>query len=114
MSSHSGFDPVAFFVERGVDQATLGVAYLTMLATVALTAALFYAARTQLVVSPNRFSRDYGTYVSLTLAVLAIAVVLENESLPAGDATLHYAVVPQLVLLMALHLKIWHHQEPWL
>jgi hypothetical protein len=114
MSSQSGFDPLALFSERGVDLAALGAAYLALLATVALTFAAFYAARKLLVVSPNRFSRDYGTYVSLTLGSLAIAVVLENESLPAGDATLHYVIVPQLVLLMALHLKIWHRQEPWL
>jgi hypothetical protein len=114
MSSQSGFDPLAFFIERGVDLASLGAAYLTMLASVALTFALFYLARKQLVVSPNRFSRDYGIYVSSTLAALAIAVVLENESLPAGSATLHYVIVPQLLLLMALHLKIWHRQEPWL
>ena len=49
-----------------------------------------------LVISPNRGSRDYGIYVSLTLATLLIAIVLENESLPAGTATLHYVVVPQL------------------
>lgn len=114
MSSQLAFDPLPFFVERGVDLAALGAAYLAMLATVALTAAAFYAARKQLVVSPNRFSRDYGIYVSVALAVLAIAVVLENESLPAGSATLHYVVLPQLALLMALHLRIWHQQEPWL
>jgi hypothetical protein len=114
MSSQSGFDPLMFFTERGIDLAALGAAYLSALGTIALTFALFYAARHLLVVSPNRFSRDYGIYVSLTLASLAIAVVLENESLPAGDATLHYVIVPQVVLLMALHLKIWHRQEPWL
>ena len=76
--------------------------------------AAFYAARSQLVVSPNRGSRDYGIYVSLTLAALLIAIVLENESLPAGSATLHYVLVPQLVALMGLHLSIWYSQEPWL
>ena len=50
-------------------------------------------------VSPNRGSRDYGIYVSLTLATLLIAIVLENESLPAGSATLHYVIVPQLAML---------------
>jgi hypothetical protein len=114
MLSQSGFDSLGFFANRGIDLTALGVAYLAMLATVALTFALFYTARKQLVVSPNRFSRDYGTYVSSTLAALAIAVVLENESLPAGSATLHYAILPQLVLLLVLHLKIWHRQEPWL
>ncbi len=114
MSLQDGFDPLAFFTARGVDLATLGVAYLTMLATVAVTFALFYTARKQLVVSPNRFSRDYGIYMSSALAALAVAVVLENESLPAGDAALHYVMIPQLVLLLALHVKIWHEQEPWL
>jgi hypothetical protein len=40
--------------------------------------------------------------------------VLENESLPAGSATLHYVAVPQLTMLLGLHLAIWHRQEPWL
>ena len=69
----------------------------TLLATTALTIAAFVAARHLLVISPNRGSRDYGIYVSLTLATLLIAIVLENESLPAGSATLHYVIVPQLV-----------------
>jgi hypothetical protein len=42
-----------------------------------------------------------------------IAIVLENESLPRGSATLHYVVVPQLLTLLGLHLSIWYRQEPW-
>jgi hypothetical protein len=115
MSSYAGsFDSLAPFASRGVDLAALGAAYLALLATAAMTIALFFAARKLLVVSPNRSSRDYGIYVSLTLAALLIAIVLENESLPAGSATLHYVIVPQLVALLGLHLSIWRRQEPWL
>ncbi|HET7607318.1 MAG TPA: hypothetical protein VFL84_01465, partial [Gammaproteobacteria bacterium] len=68
----------------------------------------------QLVISPNRGSRDYGVYVSWALATLLIAIFLENESLPPGTATLHYAFVPQIVALMSLHVWISYRLEPWL
>ena len=113
-SPTSSFDLSSEFAERGIDLATLGAAYLILIATAGLTMAAFYAARSQLVVSPNRGSRDYGIYVSLTLAALLIATVLENETLPAGSATLHYVLLPQLFALMGLHLSIWYSQEPWL
>jgi hypothetical protein len=115
MSSSTGsFDLAALFAERGVDLATLGAAYLIFIATVVLTVLAFYTARSQLVISPNRGSRDYGIYVSSALATLLIAVFLENESLPAGSATLHYAFVPQIVALMSLHVWISYRLEPWL
>ena len=108
------FDVSTLLAERGIDFATLGAAYLVLLATTALTIVVFFAMRSLLVVSPNRGSRDYGIYVSWTLAALLIAIVLENELLPADGATLHYVIVPQLAALMGLHLKIWHRHEPWL
>ncbi len=74
---------------RGIDLATLGVAYLVLLASVLATAATFIAARTHLVVSPNRFARDYGIYVSTVIATLLIAIVLENELLPLQPPALH-------------------------
>jgi hypothetical protein len=115
MSSPIGsFDLTASLAERGINLTTLGAAYLILIATVTLTIGAFYAARSLLVISPNRGARDYGIYVSWTLATLLIAIVLENESLPAGAATLHYVLVPQLAALMALHAKIWYRQEPWL
>jgi hypothetical protein len=115
MSSESGsLDLAALFAERGIGLPTLGAAYLILIATAGLTMAAFYLGRSQLVVSPNRGSRDYGIYVSLTLAALFIATVLENETLPSGSATLHYVLVPQLLGLMGLHLSIWYSQEPWL
>src|SRR5688572_14096421 len=115
MSSPTGsFDLSALFAERGIDLAALGAAYLVLIATAALTVGVFYAARSLLVISPNRGSRDYSIYVTLVLAALLIATVLENESLPAGSATLHYVAIPQLVALMGLHLWIWYRQEPWL
>jgi hypothetical protein len=108
------FDVSVLFSERGIDLASLGGAYLTLLATAALTIVAFFAARNLLVISPNRGSRDYGVYVVCTLAALMVAIVLENESLPAGSAALHYAIVPQLAALMALHVWIARRQEPWL
>ena len=99
---------------RGLDFASLGAAYLVVLTTVLLTAGAFIAARHYLVVSPNRWTRDHGVYVSWLLATLLIATVLENESLPHGSATTHYAAVPQLLLLLGLNAWIWKRQEPWL
>ena len=110
----SPIDLAASFAERGIDLATLGAAYLVLIATAVLTGAAFYTARSQLVVSPNRGSRDYGIYVASALATLLIAIVLENESLPAGSATLHYAFVPQIVALLSLHTWISYRLEPWL
>ena len=114
MSATGWFDFPSFFRDRGVDLAALGGAYLILLATLILTIAAFFAVRRLLLISPNRGTRDYGIYVSLTLATLLIAIVIENESLPSGGATLHYVAVPQLLLLLALHLAIWRRQDPWL
>jgi hypothetical protein len=114
MSRGEPFDLVGLFHDRGLDLAALGGAYLVALATVIATFAAFTAARHLLVFSPNRGARDYAIYVSLSLATLFIAIVLENETLPYGTATLHYAAVPQLLLLLGLHLAVWHRQEPWL
>ena len=97
-----------------LDLNALGGAYLVVLATVVAAIASFVAARHLLVFSPNRGARDYAIYVSLALATLLVAVVLENEALPPGAATLQYAAVPQLLLLLGLHLAVWHRQEPWL
>ncbi len=99
---------------RGLDFGSLGVAYLLVLATAMLTAGVFIAARHYLVISPNRWTRDHGVYVSWLLATLLIATVLENETLPRGTATTHYAAVPHLLLLICLNAWIWKRQEPWL
>lgn len=115
MSSPIGsFDFATSLAERGIDFTALGGAYLIFLATAVVTIGAFHAARSLLVISPNRGSRDYGIYVSSTLAALSIAIVLENEFLPPGSTTLHYVVVPQLLALFSLHLAVWRHQEPWL
>lgn len=114
MSRGGPFDLVGLFYDRGLDFAALGGAYLVLLATVIATIAMFAAARHLLVISPNRGARDYGIYACLALATLFIAIVLENETLPKGTATLHYAVVPELLFLLGLHLAIWQRQEPWL
>jgi hypothetical protein len=113
MASPTGaFEVPTFFQDRGIALASLGGAYLALLATALLTGGLCIVARHYLVVSPNRWARDYGIYVSLVLATLLIAVVLENESLPASLATTHYVAMPQLVLMFGLHIAIWRRQEP--
>ncbi len=115
MSSPFGsLDVPGALAERGIDFAALGAAYLVFLTTALATIGAFYAARSLLVISPNRGSRDYGIYVSSLLAVLSIAIVLENEFLPPGSATLHYVFVPQMIALLGLHLFVVRKQEPWL
>lgn len=115
MAGTSGsFDPSTLLAARGITLAALGVAYLVLLATATVTAAAFAAARHLLVISPNRGTRDYGLYASVALATLLIAIVLENELLPMGTATLHYVLVPQLAILLALHIATFRQQEPWL
>jgi hypothetical protein len=101
-------------VSRGIDFATLGVAYLVLLATALLTTGGFMAARRYLVISPNRSARDYGVYACWLLTTLLIAILLENELLPRGSATTHYVAVPQLLVLLGLHAWIWNRQDPWL
>ena len=108
------FDLPSMLQDRGLDLMALGAAYLLLLATLLLAAPVFFAARKYLVISPNHWTRDFGIYVSLVLATLLIAIVLENESLPLGSATLHYVAIPQLLLLLSVHLSLWHRQEPWL
>jgi hypothetical protein len=103
-----------FLASRGLDLVSLGAAYLVALATVLLAAGGFRAIRQYLVISPNRWTRDHGIYVSWLLATLMIATVIENETLPRGSATTHYAAVPQLLLLLGLHAWIWKRQDPWL
>lgn len=108
------FDLSTWLAARDITLAAFGAAYLLLLATAAVTAAAFAAARHLTVVSPNRGTRDYGLYAAVALATLLIAIVLENELLPLGSATLHYVLVPQLTILFALHLAIFRQQEPWL
>jgi hypothetical protein len=103
-----------FLASRGLDLASLGGAYLVVLATVLLAVGAYIAMRHYLVIAPNRWTRDHGVYVSWLLATLLIATMLENETLPHGSATTHYAAVPQLLLLLGLNAWIWKRQEPWL
>jgi len=115
MPTHSdALDLMAALSSRGVDLASLGAAYLVMLATIVAGFAAFLAARAYLVISPNRSSRDYGTFVAAVLTTLLIATVLENELLPQSTTTLRYVAVPELVILLVLHLAIARRQEPWL
>jgi len=107
------FDLTAALQSRGVDFAALGGAYLVFIASAIVTAAVFFAARKQLVVAPNRQARDYGQYVSVVLFTLLLATGLENELLPASVPTLRYVAYPQILFLLALHLWIYYRQEPW-
>jgi hypothetical protein len=108
------FDLSAALHARGVDLSGLGAAYLVFLASLLLTLALFTAARSYLVVAPNRYARDYAIYVTAVLTTLAIATVLENELLPSSAPALQYVAFPQLVVLIMLHLWIAYRQEPWI
>jgi hypothetical protein len=99
---------------RGVDLTTLGAAYLALLGNTVITLALFLAARTYLVISPNRAARDYAVYVSAVLATLLVATALENELLAPPLVTLQYVAIPQLLILMAIHLSLSYKQRPWL
>jgi hypothetical protein len=101
-------------VVRGLGLAELGVAYLFFIANVLTTGILFLASRGTLVISPNRATRDYGLYVAAIVFTLFVATMLENELLPAGTASLHYAAAPHLLALFVLHLWIYYRQEPWL
>jgi hypothetical protein len=98
---------------RGLELASLGVAYLILIASMLAAVAAFVAARNHLVVAPNRFARDYAVYVTTVIAAVLIATALENELSPAAAAALPYAAFPQLLLLLVIHLWIAHRQEPW-
>jgi hypothetical protein len=111
--SLSAFDLTIGLRDRGIDLVTLGAAYLVLMVSLIATAAAFVAARKYLVVSPNRATRDYGIYVSAMISTFLIATVLENELLP-GESTLSYVGIPQLLMLLTVHLCITHRQEPWL
>lgn len=110
----SAFDPTAVLQSRGIDLVSLGVAYLALLANLAVAIVVFAAARSYLVITPNRASRDYGIFVAALLATLVIATVLENELLPRDSVTLQYVAIPHLVLLLLIHLWLAFRQEPWL
>ena len=101
-------------VTRGIGLEALGVAYLFFLANIVAAAFLFVASRALLVISPNRATKDYGLYVAVVLVTLFVATMLENELLPPGEASLHYAAAPHLLVLFVIHLWIYYRQDPWL
>jgi hypothetical protein len=112
MEPAGAFDLTIALQSRGIELTSLGVAYVVLLASVIATACAFVAARTHLVVAPNRFSRDYAVYIAAVITVLLIATALENE-LSLSAPALPYAAFPQLLLLLVIHLWIAHRQEPW-
>jgi hypothetical protein len=110
----TAFDLRAALHNRGIDFAALGGAYLVLLASCVATAVVFFAARSYLVVAPNRQARDYGVYVCVVLLTLLIATALENELLPGTAPTLHYVSYPQILILIALHVWVFYRPEPWI
>jgi hypothetical protein len=104
----------ALLAGRGVSLASFGSAYLILLATALIAAAGFVCARQYLVISPNRWTRDYGVYATWLIGTLLIATVIENETLRHGSAMTYYVAAPQLLALLGLHAWIWKRQEPWL
>lgn len=103
-----------FLVSGGLDFRSLGLAYILFIGSTTLAAVLFSLSRALLVVTPNRPARHYGLYIVMVLTTLGIAAGLENELVPAQATTLHYAMFPQLILLMTIHLWIYYDQQPWL
>ncbi len=101
----------AALAARGLGLSSLGAAYLATLANLTVAALLYLGARSQLVITPNRAARSYGVYMGLVLTALLVATVLENELAPAS-ATLCYAAVPQLLLLLVLHAQAARSAEP--
>jgi len=112
--SDGSFGISEMLAERGIGLASLGGAYLFLLATAICAAAGFVAARHYLLVSPNRWARDYGLYVAIVIATLLIATTLQNELAPHGDATLYYVAAPQLMIVLAIHVAITYRPDPWL
>jgi hypothetical protein len=104
---------IATLASRGITLASLGGAYLVLLANLITTVGCFIVARSSLVISPNKTAKYYGVYVVMVLATLGIATVLENE-IVRGSAVLTYTVVPQILLIAMIHLCIYYVQPPWL
>ncbi len=102
----------ASLTAAGLGLADLGAAYLLLLISALAALAAFVAARRLLVISPNRGTREYGLYVAAVLTALVAATVLDNVLSP-GPPVLPYAALPQLVILLAVHLAICQRQEPW-
>jgi hypothetical protein len=105
-------DFTAALHDRGVTFASLGAAYLIFLASCVVTAAVYCAARTQLVVAPNRQSRNYALYVIALLLTLLVATALENELSSTAVPTLRYVAYPQILFLIAAHVWIAYRTEP--
>jgi hypothetical protein len=107
------FDFTAALHDRGITFASLGAAYLIFLGSCIVTAAVYSAARSQLVVAPNRQSRNYAVYVIVALLTLMVATALENEVAHAAMPALRYVAYPQIAFLIATHVWIACRTEPW-
>jgi hypothetical protein len=107
------FDFTAALHDRGITFASLGTAYLVFLASCVVTAAVYFAARKQLVVAPNRQARNYALYVIAVLLTLVVATALDNELSHAAMPALRYVAYPQIAFLIAAHVWIASRTEPW-
>jgi hypothetical protein len=107
-------ETIATLASRGITLASLGGAYLVLLANLIAAVGCFIIARSSLVISPNKTAKHYGVYVVMVLATLAIATALENEIVGSGGAVLPYTAVPQILLIAMIHLCIYYDQQPWL
>lgn len=116
METPSWLDPAqwAGLAARGVDAPGLAGAYLFLLSSLVVAAAVFVCLRARLVVSPNRASRSYGLYTSVLIATVMIATVLENELVGGTAAALPYVLGPQLLLLLIVHSWVYYRSEPWI
>jgi hypothetical protein len=99
-----------WLASRGLDLPSLGGAYLFLLASLTGTALCYYLARRYTVISPNQAARHYGLHVAVVMIALLVATVLENELVP-GRATLSYSAVPQILLLLIVHVWIHFRQD---
>lgn len=99
-----------WLASRGLDLAAMGGAYVFLLTSLAATALCYYLARRYTVISPNQAARHYGLHVAVVMIALIVATVLENELVP-GRATLNYSAVPQILLLLVVHLCIYYRQD---
>jgi hypothetical protein len=107
------FDFTTALHDRGITFASLGAAYLIFIASCVVTAAVYSAARKQLVVAPNRQSRNYALYAIAVLLTLIVATALDNELSHAAMPALRYVAYPQIVFLIAAHIWIAYRTEPW-
>lgn len=99
-------------ISDGWSLPALGAAYLFFLANALGTAIYYGLIRRHLIISPNREAGHYGLYVAVVLLSLLIATALDNTLVATRSSTLQYAAVPQIALLLIVHVLIYQRQAP--